>query len=253
MNQDLIHCADQGPVRIITMTGAVRRGNPMSASLAEALLQAIDAANRAPETRCLVLLGTASHFCVGADLTEVARLKGIDAVLSGWLDNLDNIRRSAKPIVAGVRGHAVGGGFELAMYCDLIVAADNARFALPETGIGVIPGQGGAQRLAALAGRAIAADLVLTGRALSGQEALAHGVVARAVPADRVVDEAIAVATAIAAQSVPAVAFAREVLFEATEGPLRQSLRIERLLAAAVLDTSEAKQRIGNFLNRHER
>ncbi|MDB5849993.1 MAG: putative enoyl-CoA hydratase [Rhodoferax sp.] len=250
MNDTLVHAADEGPVRVITMTGTPRRGNPMSAQLARALLEAIDDASRAPDVKCLVLLGTPSHFCVGADLTEVAQMRAVDAVTSGWLDNLDTIRRCPKPILAGVRGHAVGGGFELAMYCDLIVAAEDARFALPETGIGVIPGQGGAQRLAALAGRAIAADLVLTGRSLSGLEALAHGVVARAVPSAQVVDETIAVATAIAARSAPAVAFAREVLFEATEGPLRQSLRIERLLAAVVLDTQEARQRIGNFLSR---
>jgi enoyl-CoA hydratase/carnithine racemase len=121
-----------------------------------------------------------------------ARLRAVDAVLAGWLDDLDAIRRSRKPIVAAVRGHAVGGGFELALYCDLIVAADDVRFALPETGIGVIAGQGGTQRLAALAGRAIAADLILTGRDLSGREAMAHGIAARSVPADAVLDTACA-------------------------------------------------------------
>src|SRR5205085_12432584 len=117
-----------------------------------------------------------------------------------------------------VRGHAVGGGFELALYCDLIVAADDARFALPETGIGVIAGQGGSQRLVGLAGRAIAADLILTGRELSGAEARNHGIVARSVPANEVLATAIAIAEAIARRSAPAVAFAREVLLEASEG-----------------------------------
>jgi enoyl-CoA hydratase/carnithine racemase len=250
MSGELIAVTDDGAVRIVTMTGQPRRGNPMSAALASALLAAIDAAGRDDGVKCIVLAGTPTHFCVGADLKEVSRLRAADAVLAGWLDDLDALRRARKPIVAAVRGHAVGGGFELSLYCDLIVAADDARFALPETGIGVIAGQGGTQRLAALAGRAIAADLILTGRELSGREALAHGIAARVVPPDDVLRTAVDVAKAIAQRSQAAVVFAREVLFEATEGHLRQSLRIERLLAALVLDTAEARDRVGQFLQR---
>lgn len=250
MSAQPVAVTGQGPVRIITMTGEPRRGNPMSAALARALLEAIRAAAADPAVKCLVLAGTPTHFCVGADLTEVASLKAVDAVLSGWLDDLDAIRRAPKPIVAAVRGHAVGGGFELALYCDLIVAAEDARFALPETGIGVIAGQGGTQRLVSLCGRAVATDLILTGRVLSGREAQACGIVARAVGADAVLDTAVEVANTIAGRSAPAVAFAREVLFEASEGALRQSLRIERLLAALVLDTPEAQERVGAFLSR---
>lgn len=250
MSSPSVCVTDKGAVRVLTMTGVPRRGNPMSADLAQALLHEIRNSAADDSVRCLVLAGTETHFCVGADLTEVSRLKAVDAVLSGWLDDLDTIRRSPKPIVAAVRGHAVGGGFELALYCDLIVAGHDARFALPETGIGVIAGQGGTQRLAALCGRAIAADLILTGRVLSGSEAQAYGIAARVVAPAAVLDTAIEVAESIAARSAPAVAFAREVLHEATEAPLRQSLRIERLLAALVLDTPEAHQRIGAFLNR---
>lgn len=245
---NLTSISDDGAVRTITMTGVPRRGNPMSASLADALLKSIEAANQDDAIRCIVLAGTPTHFCVGADLTEVAKLNGIDAVRGRWLDNLDAIRRSAKPIVAAVRGHCVGGGLELALYCDLIVAAENAHFALPETGIGVIAGQGGSQRLIVCCGRTIAADLILTGRVLSGMEAATYGLAARVVAADDVLPTALEIARAISARSAPAIAFAREVLFEASEGHLRQSLRIERLLASLVLDTSEAKERIGGFL-----
>lgn len=250
MSEDLVHVEQHGAVRVLTMTGVPRRGNPMSPALGRALLERLSQAMADDSVRCTVLAGTATHFCVGADLVEVARLRGVQAILDGWLDDLDAIRRMPKPVIAAVRGHAVGGGFELALYCDLIVAAEDARFALPETGIGVIAGQGGSQRLIGLAGRAIAADLVLTGRALSGSEARAYGIAARAVPAEEVLATAIDMAHAIAARSAPAVAFAREVILEASEGPLRQSLRIERLLAAAVLDTAEAKTRIGDFLAR---
>jgi enoyl-CoA hydratase/carnithine racemase len=245
-----VETADDGPVRTITMTGSPQRGNPMSTALAQALLQAIDAALADDGVKCIVLAGTPTHFCVGADLREVSRMRAVDAVLAGWLDELDAIAHSRKPIVAAVRGHAVGGGFELALYCDLIVAAEDARFALPETGLGVVAGQGGTQRLAGLAGRAIAADLILTGRELSGREAGLHGIAARVVPSGAVLRTAVDVAQAIATRSAPAVAFAREVLREATEGHLRQSLRIERLLAAVALDTPEAHDRIGAFLQR---
>jgi enoyl-CoA hydratase/carnithine racemase len=249
-NDQLLAIDNLGAVRVLTMTGVPRRGNPMSSTLASLLLAAVADAASDDTVRCLVLAGTPSHFCVGADLTEIARLHAVDAVLAGWLDDLDTLRHSSKPIIAAVRGHAVGGGFELALYCDLIVAADDAQFALPETGIGVIAGQGGSQRLAALAGRAVAADLVLTGRVLSGREAGAYGIAARVVANADVLDTAIMMAQAIAARSTPAVRFAREVLFESSEGPLRQSLRIERLLAALVLDTPEAHERIGAFLDR---
>lgn len=246
----LVAVQDQGAVRIVTMTGNPRRGNPMSEELGRALLSALSDAMADDAVRSVVLAGTETHFCVGADLVQVSRLKAVEAILSGWLDDLDSIRRMSKPIIAAVRGHAVGGGFELALYCDLIIAAEDARFALPETGIGVIAGQGGTQRLIGLAGRAIAADLILTGRELTGLEARSHGIAARAVPAADVLETAIAVAEAISKRSAPAVAFAREVLLEASEGPLRQSLRIERLLAALVLDTKDAKQRIGGFLEK---
>lgn len=252
MSGPLVAVERHGAVCVITMTGVPRRGNPMSPALAAALLAALSDAMAERSVRCVVLAGTATHFCVGADLVDVARLNGVQAILDGWLDDLDAIRRLPKPVIAAVRGYAVGGGFELALYCDLIVAAEDARFALPETGIGVIAGQGGSQRLMALAGRAIAADLVLTGRELSGAEARDMGIAARAVPAADVLPTAIGMAQAIAGRSAPAVAFAREVIFEASEGPLRQSLRIERLLAAAVLDTADARERIGDFLARRQ-
>src|SRR3546814_11758440 len=125
----------------------------------------------------VVLAGTATHFCVGSYLVDVAKLSAVEAVLSGWLEDLDTIRRMTKPVIAAVRGYAVGGGFELALYCDLIVAAFDARFALPETGLGVIAGQGGIQRLIGLAGRALAADLILTAiaRASYGEGVCTYG------------------------------------------------------------------------------
>lgn len=249
MSENYVSVETSGPVRVLTMNGKPRRGNPMSAELTATLLVKLNEAMADDSVKCVVLAGTETHFCVGADLIDIVKLQGVTAILAGWLEDLDTIRRMPKPIVAAVRGYAVGGGFELALYCDLIVAAEDACFALPETGVGVIAGQGGSQRLIGLAGRAVAADLILTGRELSGIEAKRYGIAARAVPADDVLRTAISVAEAIAQRSAPAVAFAREVILEASEGPLRQSLRIERLLAAMVLDTIEAKERIGKFIS----
>ena len=239
-----------GPVRILTMTGQPKRGNPLSRELAGLLVAALIDAERDEVVHAVVLCGTATHFSVGADLSEVHAMTAIDAVLADWLDEFDRFAQAKKPTIAAVRGHAVGGGFELALSCDLMVCADDANLALPETGIGVIAGQGGTQRLLQLAGRAVAADLILTGRSLSGQEAAAYGIAARVAPSDQVLPTAIDLGKQIALRSPPAIRFAREVLREAADGPIRQSLRLERLLAALILDTPERKERTAAFLAR---
>ena len=247
---DSLEMEDSGPVRHLHMTGRPHRANPLSRALTRQLLAAIRDAEAAEHVRAIVLSGTERHFSVGADLAEVNRMSAAEAILDGWLDEFDRIGQARKPIVSAVRGHAVGGGFELALACDFIVTAEDAVFSLPETGIGVIAGQGGTQRLIQLAGRAIATDLILTGRVLSGREAAALGIATRVVPAEIVIHEALSVAEAITQRSAPAVRFAREVLREAAEGHLQQSFRIERLLAAVVLDTEERKKRVGAFLDR---
>lgn len=237
-----------GAVRLIKMTGIPRRGNPLSKALTQELLEAIKEAENDVNVRAIVLAGTETHFSVGADLHEVDLITSSQAVLNDWLDEFDRIAAARKPLIAAVRGHAVGGGFELALACDLIVCASDACLSLPETGIGVIAGQGGTQRVIQLAGKAIAADLILTGRILSGYEALQFGIAARVAPANEVVDESLNIASIIAKRSPEAIRFSREVLREASEGHLRQSMRIERLLASIVLDTPERKERVGEFL-----
>lgn len=247
---DHLAITTDGPVRILTMTGQPRRGNPLSQRMAEDLVAALVAAERDDAIHALVLAGTPTHFSVGADLTEVHGKTAIEAVLADWLEEFDRFGQARKPTIAAVRGHAVGGGFELALSCDLIVCAEDANLALPETGIGVIAGQGGTQRLLQLAGRAIAADLILTGRTLSGVEAGSYGIAARVVPAEQVLATAIGIGKKIAERSPPAIRFAREVLREAADHPIRQSLKLERLLASLILDTPERKERVGAFLSR---
>lgn len=250
MRREHLDIKTEGPVRILTMTGKPRRGNPLSRELAADLVNALIEAEQDASIHALVLAGTETHFSVGADLEEVSQMTGIDAILADWLEQFDRFAEARKPTIAAVRGHAVGGGFELALSCDILVCAEDANLALPETGIGVIAGQGGTQRLIQMAGRAIASDLILTGRSLSGREASALGIAARSCPADQVVEGAISIGKRVAERSAPAVRFAREVIREAAEHPMRQSLRMERLLAALILDTPERKQRVSAFLNR---
>lgn len=247
MTNELLTITDHGPVRLIAMAKG-ERGNTLSEAIVESLLSAVKAAEKDDSVKAIILAGSERHFCVGMDLKIVAAKNAASAVETRWLEDIDQLRHSRKPIIAAVRGYAVGGGFELALYCDLIIAAEDAKFSLPETGIGLIPGQGGSQRLVTMCGRAIATDLVLTGRSLSGREAYEFGIAARVFPADRVIEECIEIGQTIAKRSAVALTFAREILHEATEGPLRQSLRIERLLASVVLDTAEARQRVGDFL-----
>ncbi|WP_043532033.1 enoyl-CoA hydratase/isomerase family protein [Litchfieldella xinjiangensis] len=239
-----------GAVRLIRMTGSPRRGNPLSQDLIGGLLEAVIEGEEDKAVRAIVLAGTDTHFSVGADLHEVDRMTASEAILDDWLDEFDRIAAARKPMIAAVRGHAVGGGFELALTCDLMICADDARLSLPETGIGVIAGQGGTQRIIQLAGKAIAADMILTGRVVFGDEACQLGIAARSVPSREVIEESINIASAIAERSPEAIRFSREVLREASEGHLRQSMRIERLLASVVLDTQERKKRVGEFLDK---
>lgn len=250
MSEPSISIEDRGAVRILTMTGVPKRGNPLSAALTTALYNAVIAAERDPAIKAMVLAGTEAYFSVGADLTEVYKLTATQAVLDDWLTEFDRIACSRKPMICALRGVALGGGFELALSCDLIVCAHDAKLGLPETGIGVIAGQGGTQRLLQRAGRSVATDLILTGRTLSGNEALDMGIVSRTCSTEQVLALAIELAQAVAARSVVAVRFAREVLREAADQPIHQSLRLERLLASLVLDSQECRDGIGGFLAR---
>ncbi len=236
-----------GPVRLITMPGVPKRGNPISRAYSRQLLDAIVEAEQAPDISAVVLAGAEKYFSVGSDLAELRTMNAVEAVESDWLEEFDRIALARKPLIAAVRGHAVGGGFELALSCDIIVAAEDASLALPETGIGVIAGQGGTQRLIQRAGLALATDMILTGRRISGAEAVQLGVAARACPAGEVITTAIEIGKTIAERSPASIRFAREVLRAAGEDQLRHSMRIERLLASVLLDDTEMKRRVGDF------
>jgi enoyl-CoA hydratase/carnithine racemase len=247
---DSIQVSTIGAVRVIQLTGKPKRANPLSSALMRELLEVVRNLGNDDSVCAAVLAGTEQFFSVGSDISEMAGKNALEWLERSWMDDWDTLRQSPKPMVAAVRGMALGGGLELALLCDLMICGEGARLALPETGIGVVPGAGGTQRLMALCGRAIATDMILTGRELTGLEATQYGIAARTVPDAQVLETAIAMAQRISERGKLAVRFSRELLREASDGPIRQSLRLERLMAYMVFDSPEVHQNLNAFLER---
>lgn len=200
----------------------------------------------------IVVTGSERAFAAGADIAEMAERSAADMYRTNWFAAWEDLRSVRTPLVAAVAGHALGGGCELAMMCDVVVAADTARFGQPEINLGVIPGMGGSQRLTHAVGKALAMDMVLTGRTLDAEEALRVGLVSRVVPADRLAAEALAVGEAIAARSKTATMAAKEAVNAAFEQPLSQGLRYERRLFHSLFATEDQKEGMAAFLEKRE-
>lgn len=184
----------------------------------------------------------------GADIKELkdktfAEVFEENLITATW----EGISRLRKPVIAAVSGHAIGGGCELALMCDILIAAETARFALPETAIGVIPGAGGTQRLTRIVGKAVAMDMILSGRALSAAEALAHGLVSRVVPPGHQVAEAVALAASLAARSRPVLALAKEAVNKAYETHLQEGIYVERRLLYATFALEDRREGMTAF------
>lgn len=201
-----------------------------------------------PSIACIVITGSAKAFAAGADVREMATLSAADAARLDLLAEIDRIAATRKPLIAAVSGYALGGGCELAMACDIVIAADSARFGLPELSLGILPGMGGTQRLTRLVGKARAMDLILTGRVIDAAEAERIGVVSRVVPADELMDEALAVARRIGEQSAPAVAAAKAAVLQAYELPLAEGIRQERGAFHALFGTADQVEGMTAFL-----
>ena len=196
----------------------------------------------------VVLTGTDRAFAAGADIPEIvdktlAEAYAEDLITATWED----AARCRKPLIAAVSGHALGGGCELAMMCDIIVASDTARFALPETRIGVIPGAGGTQRLTRIVGKAVAMDMILSGRPMLADEALARGLVSRVVPADRCLAEAMELAARIAQASRPVLRLAKEAVNHAYETTLSEGIHLERRLLYATFALEDRREGMTAF------
>ncbi len=198
---------------------------------------------------CIVITGSDKAFAAGADIAVMANYEFMDVFKRNFITrNWETITRVRKPVIAAVAGFALGGGCELAMMCDFIIAADNARFGQPEIKIGIIPGAGGTQRLPRAVGKSKAMDLVLTGRFMDAAEAERAGLVSRVVPADKLIDEALAAAATICGLGMPAVMMVKECVQRAFETPLTEGLLYERRMFHALFGTQDQKEGMDAFL-----
>ncbi len=216
--------------------------NALSGELMGAVVGALQALDADPEIRALVLGGNERAFAAGADIAELAAATPISLYENRRIDTWDSVRDLRTPVVAAVSGFCLGGGCELAMLCDLIVASETATFGQPEINLGLLPGAGGTQRLTRAVGKSVAMDMVLTGRMLSAREALAFGLVARVVAKEVWLDEAKRVAREIAAKGPISIRLAKESVDKAFEAPLAVGIELERrafYLARASEDAGE--------------
>jgi enoyl-CoA hydratase len=225
--------------------------NALNDALMDELGTALRAFDADDGISAIVLTGSDKAFAAGADIAAMKDWTYMDVFSSDYITrNWEQLRRVRKPVIAAVAGYALGGGCELAMMCDIIVAADTARFGQPEIRLGVIPGAGGTQRLPRAIGKAKAMDLVLTARMMEAQEAERAGLVSRVVPAARLLDEAMAVAQAIAQYSLPAILMAKEAVQRAYEAPLAEGLLFERRLFHSLFATADQKEGMSAFLEK---
>jgi enoyl-CoA hydratase len=199
---------------------------------------------------CIVITGSERAFAAGADIKEMSSLTYPDTYLDDFITSWDRVAARRKPIIAAVAGFALGGGCELAMMCDIILAADTAKFGQPEIKLGVIPGAGGTQRLTRAIGKAKAMDLCLTGRMMDAAEAERSGLVARIVPAASLLDEAMKTAETIASMSLPSVMTAKESVNRAYETTLAEGLRFERRVFHALFATEDQKEGMTAFVDK---
>src|SRR6201981_3804976 len=224
--------------------------NALNRALMSELGQAIAAFDADTAIGCMIITGSDKAFAAGADIKEMADKDFADAFFGDFCADWHQAAAARKPVVAAVAGFALGGGCELAMQCDLIIAADNAKFGQPEIKLGIIPGIGGTQRLTHAVGKAKAMDMILTGRMMDAAEAERSGLVARVVPAASLMEEAMKVADTIATMSLPSVMAAKEAVNRAFEAPLAEGARFERRMFPALFATKDRKEGMTAFIEK---
>lgn len=247
MSYSNIIVLSDGPVGIITLNRPDAL-NALNRQLTSELSDAAAGFDADADICAVVVTGSDRAFAAGADIMEIKDKSFADV----WEEQLitatwEGISRLRKPVIAAVSGHAIGGGCELALMCDIIIASETARFALPETGIGTIPGAGGTQRLTRIVGKHVAMDMILSGRALSAQEALGFGLVSRVVPAGKHLSEAKTLAASLASRSRPVVQMAKEAVNKAHETHLQEGLYVERRLLYATFALEDQKEGMAAF------
>ena len=242
----------RGRVGLITLNRP-KQLNALNDALMDELRDALTDFDRDDAIGAIVLLGSEKAFAAGADVSAMKDWSYVDVYKTNFITrNWESLRSVRKPVIAAVAGVALGGGCELAMMCDIVIAADNAKFGQPEIKLGIIPGAGGTQRLPRAIGKSKAMDLVLTGRTMDAQEAERAGLVARVVAPDKLLDEAMAVAASICAYSLPAVMMAKEAVNRAYEGSLSEGILFERRNFHALFATEDQKEGMQAFLDKRK-
>lgn len=240
-----------GKVGLITLNRP-QALNALNAQIIAEINQALDQLEQDPQIGCVVLTGSAKAFAAGADIKEMAELSYPQIYLDDLFSESDRIANRRKPIIAAVSGFALGGGCELAMMCDFILAADSAKFGQPEVNLGVLPGMGGTQRLTRAVGKAKAMELCLSGRLMGAEEAERAGLVARVIPQAELLEEALKVAASIAAKSIPISMMVKESVNRAFEVTLSEGVRFERRVFHAAFATHDQKEGMAAFIGKRE-
>ena len=241
---------DLRKTRLITLSRP-KQLNALDDALMDEVGYALLAADADDAIGCIVITGSEKAFAAGADVLQMAKYRFDEVFRTNFITrNWETMRSVRKPVIAAVRGFALGGGCELAMMCDMIIAGDDAKFGQPEIKLAIIPGLGGTQRLPRAVGKAKAMDLVLTGRTMNAVEAERAGLVSRVVPSERCLDEALAAAAQICSQSVPSVMMAKESIDRSFEGTLTDGLAFERRMFHSLFATEDQKEGMAAFLEK---
>ena len=252
MSYDLIKVQQKGRVGIITLNRP-KQLNALSPELMQQLGAALQAYDADEGVGAIVITGNEKAFAAGADIAAMKDYSYMDAFLADYITrDWEHIRRIRKPVIAAVAGYALGGGNELAMMCDIVIAAENARFGQPEVNLGVMPGAGGTQRLPRAVGKAKAMDVCLTARMMDAQEAERAGLVSRIVPLEKLMDEALAVAEKIAGCSLPVVMMIKESINRAYESTLAEGVLFERRLFHSQFALADQKEGMAAFLEKRK-
>lgn len=239
----------RGRVGLITLNRA-KALNALNDALSEEIKSAVTTFEENDEVGAIVITGSDKAFAAGADIKEMQAKSFVDMFAGDYFGAWDAVARARKPIIAAVRGFALGGGCELAMLCDFVICGEGAKFGQPEIKLGVLPGIGGSQRLTALVGKSLAMDLILTGRMIDAAEAKQAGLAARVVPDESVLDTALEAAATIAGFNLPAVMMAKEAVNMSQELSLTDGVRYERRLFQAAFATEGQKEGMDAFLNK---
>lgn len=249
MSHEFIITRTEGRVGVVQFNRP-KALNALNRGLMSEVIAALEAYDADENIGCLVITGNERAFAAGADIKEMAVATPVTMLDNPFIDYWDRLRRISKPVIAAVSGFALGGGCELAMACDMMIASETAQFGQPEINLGVIPGAGGTQRMTLAVGKALAMEIVLNGRFLSAQEALQHGLVNRVVPVEVYLEEAIKFAAEIAARAPVAIRLAKEAVNAVFEMSLQTGLAHERRLFYMLFSTEDQKEGMDAFINK---